>query len=155
MVVHESFVTRKPLEFTLIVLVIVLVVLLPFYFITKNNNAAQVEQGQLIPETYSEVNYLFGPDSDLSESDKKHLFQLNYMGNFVQWSGSMLSCDGMGSMFRVSIDETGDGFGDVIFTTINDCTGVPAGATMTFKTRLVDWKITTFIGKDGEIIRWE
>ncbi|MBU2561101.1 MAG: hypothetical protein KKD17_02305 [Nanoarchaeota archaeon] len=154
MVIHESFVTRKPLEFTLIVLVIVLVVLLPFYFITKKN-AAPAEEGQLIPETYSEVNYLLGPESDLSESDKKHLFALSYEGNFVQWSGSMLSCDSLGSMFRVSIDETGNNFGDVIFTTMSDCTDIPAGTTITFKTRLIDWKITTFVGKDGEIIKWE
>ncbi|MBW2972208.1 hypothetical protein KY359_04195 [Candidatus Woesearchaeota archaeon] len=155
MVIHESFVTRKPLEFTLIVLVIVLVLLLPVYFLTKNGSANAAEQAVFIPQTYGEVEYFFSAESDLSESDKRHLFQLQYEGNFVQWTGLLLACEPMSGLFKVSIDHSGDGFGDVMFMTDKDCSGVPLGSTATYRTRLIDWKITTFIGKDGEVLSWE
>jgi hypothetical protein len=155
MVVHESFVTRKPLEFTIIVLFIVFLLLLPVYFYTKKQKEGAPAGAALITETYSEVNYIFGAESDMSENDKKNLFRRNYEGNIVQWSGTLLACDSMGLLFRVSIDETGDGMGDVLFTTAQDCTNIHLGSPVTYKTLLIEWKIRTFTGKEGEILTWE
>jgi hypothetical protein len=156
MVVHESFVTRKPLEFTIIVLFIVFLLLLPVYFYTKQHKASEARQVvPVVTDTYGEVNYLFGPDSDLSDSDKKNLFKMNYENRFVQWIGTLLACDPLGNgMFRASVDHTGGGMGDVLFTTFKDCTGIPIGSTVTYKTMLIEWKIRSFIGKEGEILTW-
>jgi hypothetical protein len=112
----------------------------------------EVEEVKLIAETYNEASYLFSLESDLSESDKKHLFTINYEGNFVQWTGDLLSCDNLNGIFRVSVDHIGDGFGDVLFTTFEDCTEIPLGSSITYKTKLIDWKTKSFIGKEGEII---
>jgi hypothetical protein len=154
MVVHESFVTRKPLEFMLIVLVIVLILLLPLYFYTKNRAEAAAPEGIIVAESYGEVAYIFGPDSDLSESDKKHLFRFNYENNIVQWSGTLVSCEEQGGLFRLSVDHDGDGFGNVLFRTFNNCTGIPPGSAVTYKMTLIDLKVRTFIGKDGEVTKW-
>jgi hypothetical protein len=153
MVIQESFVTRKPLEFTLIVLLIVLLILLPVYFITKEQKTAPQEV--LVAETYDEVNYWFNIESELSDSDKRHLFQLNYENNFIQWTGDIVACDRLAPLYRVSVDHSGDGRADVIFTTDNDCKGIPLGKRIVYQTRLIDLKVFIFIGKDGEIVNWE
>jgi len=153
MVVHESFVTRKPLEFTLVVMVILLILLIPVYIYTKNNPDAEPD-AELIAETYDEVKYLFSRESDLTESDKRTLFKIKYEDNLVQWTGPIIACDRLNSMYRVSVDGSGDGFGDILFTTFDDCTQIQEGKDITFKMRLIDRKTTTFIGKDGVIIGW-
>lgn len=155
MVVHDSFITRKPLEFTLIVLFVLFLLLLPVYFVTKRSAGSTEPKGVLLTETYGEAIYLFDTESDLSENDKKILFRLNYEGNWVQWRGSLLTCDDMGGLFRVSIDHRGTGFNDVIFTTPVDCTAIPIGTTITYKTRLIDRLPKTFVGKEGELIGWD
>jgi hypothetical protein len=151
MVVHESFVTRKPLEFTIIVMVIVLILLLPVYVYTKNPGQETSKDETAITQSYGEVNYIFGPESDMSEADKKNLFKLSYENRFVQWEGVLLACDDMGGLFRVSIDHSGDGAGDVLFTTDTDCRSRTLGLPVSYRTRLIEWKIRTFIGKDGAI----
>ncbi len=153
MVIPESFVTRKPLEFTLIVLFVVLIFLMPVYYFTKHS-VEDAPTEFFIAETYDEVSYQFSPESDLTMSEKKMLFKTSYEGHFVQWSGTLLSCTEMTPWFRVSVDQSGDGFGDVLFTTPNNCTTIPAGQVITYKVRLIDLKIRTFTGKDGEVIQW-
>ena len=156
MVVHESFVTRKPLEFTIIVLFIVFLLLLPVYFYTKQYRARPQETAAMVTETYGEVNYLFGSDSDFSDSDKKNLFKRNYENRLVQWTGTLLDCSYIDNgMFKVSIDHTDSGMGDVLFTTFKNCTSILPGSSVTYKTVLIEWKIRSFIGKDGEILTWE
>ena len=155
MVIHESYITRKPLEFMLIVLSIILIILLPIYFYTEKTKESRVEEKILVPQTYNEVKYLFSPESDLSESDKRHLFSLTYEGNYVQWVGPLLVCNDLDGVYRVSIDQSGDGFGDVLFTTYEDCTGIPEGVDVTYKIKLIDWKVNSFIGSEGEIIKWD
>jgi hypothetical protein len=108
----------------------------------------------LVSETYSEVGYFFSPESDLSESDKRQLFRMKYENNFVQWQGTLLACETMNGLFTVSVDQRGEGTSDVLFTTQDDCTKIPVGSQVLYKTRLIDWKIRSFIGKDGEIISW-
>lgn len=151
MVVHESYVTRKPLEFTLIVLLIIFIILIPAYFLTKKS-PEEIPKDYLLTETYEEVAYLFSPDSDLTDSDKKTMFKVNYDDHFVQWTGMLLNCDVMTPLFRVSVDHTGNGFSDVLFTTYSDCTSIEPGTLITYKVRLIDLKMGTFTGKDGEII---
>ena len=153
MVIHESFVTRKPFKFTLIVLVIVLIILVPIYLYATQKEEIKVEE-ELIAETFEEVKYLFGPESDLSESDKRHLFELKYEGNFVEWEGALLACDAMTGFFRVSVDQTGDKFGDVLFTTQQNCTNIAAGSAISYRMKLIEWKVTTFTGSEGEILEW-
>ncbi|MBW2997650.1 hypothetical protein KY349_04895 [Candidatus Woesearchaeota archaeon] len=150
MVIHESYVTRKPLEFTLIILVIVFIILIPIYFLTKQK-AESAPESVLIAETYDEVHYRFTPESELSESDKKHLFSIDYEGNFVQWSGTLLACDSLNGLYRVSVDHISDGYGDVLFTTTQDCSNIGVGSSVTYRIKLIDWKVTTFIGSEGEI----
>lgn len=155
MVIHESFVTRKPLEFTLIVLFVIFLLLLPVYFYTRNYSRDAVEEAEFIPESYEEVAFLFSQDSDLSDSDKKNIFKFKYEDNMVQWGGILLSCELMTPLYRVSVDETGDGFGDVLFTTDYDCTHIPIGSRLEFNMTLIDRKTRMFIGLDGEIIGWD
>jgi hypothetical protein len=152
MVIHESYVTRKPLEFTLIILVIVFIILIPIYFLTKQN-AEAAPDSVLITETYDEVHYRFTSESELSESDKKHLFTIDYEENFVQWSGTLLACDSLNGLYRVSVDHIGDGYGDVLFTTSQDCSNIGVGSFVTYRIKLIDWKVTTFIGSEGEILK--
>jgi hypothetical protein len=154
MVVQESYITRKPLEFTLILLVIVLILLLPVYFYTKHTRASSVEEGELIAQTYKEVWYMFSSESDITDNDKRHLFRLNYEGNLVQWTGTLLSCDNLDGVYRISVDHSGDGTSDVLFTTYEDCIDMPVGSVITYKIELIDWKTTIFVGKDGEVIKW-
>ncbi|MFH1064667.1 MAG: hypothetical protein V1729_06295 [Candidatus Woesearchaeota archaeon] len=154
MVVHESFITRRPLEFTLIVLFVLFIILLPVYFVTKQSAKDAKPKGILMTETYGETIYLFGQDSELSDNDKKIMFRLNYEGNMVQWTGSLLSCEDLEGLFKVSVDHRGNGFGDVLFTTLDDCTDILPGTTITYKTRLIDRLPNTFIGKEGKIIGW-
>lgn len=154
MVIHESFVTRKPMEFTLIVLFVILLLLIPVYLYTRNSSGKSDEQPEIITESYPEVAFLFSTESDLSDSDKKHLFKLKYEGSVVQWDGNMLSCDPLDGMYRVRVDETGDEVGDVLFTTEQDCTSIPPGAYISFRTKLIDWKVTRFIGSKGEVTGW-
>ncbi|MFC1741717.1 hypothetical protein ACFL3V_04240 [Nanoarchaeota archaeon] len=154
MVIHESYITRKPLEFTLIVLTIVLVLLLPVYLFTKHNLKGDLLQEDIIAESFEEANFMFGPESELSEKDKKHLFVMKYEGNFVQWSGKLSTCDSLGAMFRVGVDHTGNGFSDVLFTTFDDCRVGAEGGMVTYKMRVVDWKVNRFIGKDGRLVKW-
>jgi len=154
MVIHESFVTRKPLEFTFIVLSIIFVLLLPVYLYTRERAEDKTVTDVIIPETYSETNYFFSPDSDLSESDKRQLFKIKYEKKFVQWTGSLRACEPRSGLFTVSIDQRGEDNSDVLFTTQDDCTKIPIGSQVAYKTMLIDWKIRTFIGKDGAIISW-
>lgn len=152
MVVHESFVTRKPLEFTIIVLFIIFILLIPVFFLTKDDADQEEEETEFITQTYPEVNFIFSPESDLSESDKRYLFRLDYENRFVQWTGTLLACNDINGMFRVSVDHSGNGFGDVLFTTFKDCTNITKGSDITYRMKLIDWKVTTFIGKEGEIL---
>ena len=151
MVVQESFVTRKPVEFTLIVLFIVLVLLAPLYIYMKWSPSDD-DKEVFITESFNEVMYMFSPESDLSPADKRIMFRLEYEGNIVQWSGTLLSCDRANGLSRLSVDHLGTGFADVIFTTRQDCPASAVGAPLTYRMTLVDWKTTTFIGKDGEVI---
>jgi|GEM_PF-2600526 len=152
MVVQESFVTRKPLEFTLIVLFILFLLLLPVYFYTKQQ-ASNKKQEVLIAETFSEVNFLFSPDSDLSENDKRTLFRIKYEGRFVQWTGRLISCDTLDNgVYKATIDHTDDDVGDVLFTIDKDCNLLDIGSEITYKTRLIDLKSKLYIGKDGELV---
>ena len=153
MVIHESFVTRKPVEFTLIVLLIIFILLLPVYFYTRNISKNVIEDSAFIPESYGEVAFFFSQDSDLSDSDKKNMFKFKYEGNIVQWDGTFLSCELMTPIYKVSVDENGDGFGDVLFTTDDDCMDIPKGSQLLFKIKLIDRKTRTFIGSEGEIIK--
>ncbi len=152
MVVHESFVTRKPLEFTLIVLFVILLLLLPVYFLTKQRAATRQTGPSFIPETFAETNYQFDRDSDLSESDKRTLFKITYKDNAVQWTGILLSCQPADGMFRLSIDHVGTDLADAIFITVDDCTKIEIGSGITYKMTLVDWNVGTFIGNDGKIL---
>jgi hypothetical protein len=151
MVIHESYITRKPLEFVLIVLLIVLLLLLPIYFYTKDDTAESTRD-TLVAETYAEVRYVFGPESELSEKDKKILFKTSYENNVVQWKGILLACVDLGNAFRVSIDQTGDGYGDVLFISYKNCTNVTKGSEVNYRTKLIDLKVNTFTGKEGEVL---
>jgi hypothetical protein len=154
MVIRESFVTRKPLEFTLLVLFLIFLILLPVYFYTKNRAENAVVQPEMLSESYQEVASLFSPESDLSDSDKRHLFNFKYENSVVQWDGDILGCDAMTDMYRVRVDETGDDVGEVLFTTVDDCMTIPSGSHISFKMKIVDWTVTRFIGADGEILTW-
>ncbi|MBW2964956.1 hypothetical protein KY363_05865 [Candidatus Woesearchaeota archaeon] len=151
MVVHESFVTRKPFEFTIIVLLIIFILLVPVYFLTKRT-PEPARSDEVLTETYEEVDYLFGPQSDLTDSEKKTLFRINYEGHTVQWTGTLLSCSEMTPLYRVSVDHHGNGFGDVLFTTDQNCTSISPGTTVTYSITLIDLKIRTFTGKNGVIL---
>ncbi|MBW2967981.1 hypothetical protein KY362_05840 [Candidatus Woesearchaeota archaeon] len=151
MVIHESYITRKPLEFTLLVLFIILVILLPVYVYMEFFYTAK-EKGSVLTETFNEVAYRFSPESDLSPADKRVMFRLEYEGNTVQWKGQLLSCTKMNDMYRVNVDHLGTGFADVVFTTLDDCSMIEPGQTIEYRMELVDWQTTTFIGKDGELI---
>lgn len=155
MVVPESFVTRKPLEFTLLVLFMIFLLLLPVYYYTKNRQKTSVVPPELITESYQEAAFQFSPESDLSDIDKRHLFNLKYENNIVQWDGDMLACDSMTDLFRVRVDENGDDVGDVLFTTEHDCMDIPPGSHIYFRMKMVDWKVIRFIGSEGEILRWD
>ncbi len=152
MVVDDSFVTRKPIEFTLIVLVIIFILLLPVYFFTKNNNVQSGSEASLITESYDEVKFLFGSESDLSEKDKRDLFKISYENQMIQWTGTLLVCEPLDTIFRVSVDQDGDGNGDVIFTSFTDCTGVVTGSPITYRVKLIDWHTDKFVGKEGEVL---
>lgn len=154
MVVHEHYVTRKPLEFTLIFLFIIFLLLIPVYFYTKHLKESRTQTKVLIAESYSEVHYLFSQESDLSADDKKHLFSYKYVGNYVQWQGALMNCENVGGLYRVRVAEEGSTFADVIFTVSKDCTNIPQGIIITYKMKLVDWQVKSFIGSDGEIITW-
>jgi hypothetical protein len=82
------------------------------------------------------------------------MFRIKYENNFVQWTGSLRACKPLAGLSTLSIDERGEESSDVLFTTRDDCTMIPVGSQVTYKTRLVDWKIMSFIGKDGEILSW-
>jgi hypothetical protein len=156
MVFHDSFVTRKPLEFTIIVLFAVFILLLPVYFYTGYRTKITATKERMIYETYAEVKYTFGPDSDIPDSEKRKLFKISYEGNTVQWTGTLMSCETMGSMYRVRVDtDQNDEFSEVIFTTFNNCTGIPAESTINYRMNLVDWKTNIFIGNKGEILKWD
>jgi len=154
MEVHESYVTRKPLEFTLICLFIILIILIPVYFYTKYLKESRTQTQVLIPESYSEVEYLFSQDSELSADDKKHLFAYKYVGNYVQWQGTLMNCENIGGPYRVRVADEGASFADVVFTVSKDCTIIPQGSPITYKMKLVDWQVRSFIGSDGEIVTW-
>lgn len=151
MVLNESFVTRKPLEFTLMVLFVIFLLLLPVYFYTKHTKQTAKPE-TLIAESYNEVDYKFNPESELSENDKRQLFKIEYEGNFVEWRGALMNCEQLTGAFKVGIDHRGTGFADVLFTTQQDCSKIPVGEAINYKIRLVDRKSRTFIGTDGEII---
>jgi len=155
MVIHESFMTRKPLEFTLIALFMILLLLLPVYFYTKKVTFDREPDGKMITETYNEVWFFFSPDSYLSANDKKIMFRINYDENWVQWRGNLLTCEDRGNSFRVSIDHRGIGLSDVVFTTVDSCEDIPIGASINYKVMLVNRLSYTFTGKDGEIIGWD
>ena len=155
MVVHESFVTRKPMEFTIIVLFAVFILLLPVYILTKPRSDVGDQNEDILAESYEEIQFRFSTESDLTESDKRQLFRLQYEGERVQWSGVLLACDDIGGWYRVSVDQTGNGFGDVLFTTFNNCSDVPLGSRVYYSTVLIDRKTKSFIGKEGEISRWD
>jgi hypothetical protein len=155
MVIQEHYVTRKPLEFTIIVLFILFLLLLPVYFYSKHSRAQSKAGIILLEDTYGEVAYIFSPESDISEADKRHLFTLNYEGKFVQWSGTLMACDTLDGAYRVSVDENQDNYAEVLFLTYKDCTQIPSGSDITFKTKLIDWKTKTFTGSEGEILKWE
>lgn len=152
MVVHESFVTRKPLEFLLIVLVIIFLILGVFYLYTKNRVQDDSDEPRLLMETFNEVIYLFSPESDLSAEDKRLMFKLNYDGNIVQWYGRLLVCEQLEGRSRMTIDQDDDGQHEVVFTSYDPCSSVTPEEFVTYKMTLVDLKTTTFVGKDGVII---
>jgi hypothetical protein len=155
MEVHEHYVTRKPLEFTLIFLSIIFLLLIPVYFYTKYIHDSNIKAYTLISESYSEVEYYFSQESDLSADDKKHLFSYKYEGNYVQWQGTLMNCENVGGLYRVRISVESSTFADVIFTVSKDCTNIPQGSIITYKMKLIDWQTPAFIGSDGEILRWE
>lgn len=148
---EESFVTRKPLEFTLIVLFIILLLLTPVHFYLKYKNSQTTEESKFLTETYSEVDYWFGADSDLTEDDKRILFNINYKGNVVQWTGRLVECTPQEERFIVSMAHKSLDFSDVIFTTEDDCTDLPLGKDVNYKMKLLEWKINAFIGEEGEL----
>jgi len=153
MVIYDSFVIRKPLEYTLIVMVIVLIILLPIYLYSKQQGDQKGKKVIFITESFGEFNYQFGPESELSNNDKKLMFKLYYEGNIVQWNGKLLSCTQVNDLYHVSVDHTENGRGDVIFMSRDDCKKNQIGEFLTYKMKLIDRKVQSFIGKDGEIIR--
>ena len=153
MVIYDSYVTRKPLEFTLIALTILLILLLPVYIYTSRSlKRSPPPDDEILTVSFNEANFFFSSESDLSEQDKKHLFVMGYEGRKVQWKGVLQTCDSLGTLFRMGIDHTGNGFNDVLLTTDDDCMTIPEGDTVTYRMRILDWKVNKFIGTEGEII---
>ncbi|NQU79269.1 hypothetical protein HQ545_05895 [Candidatus Woesearchaeota archaeon] len=149
MVIHDSYVTRKPLQFTLIVLTIVLVILLPIYIYSFY--AREEPNPDMITQSYNEVNFYFSPESELSLSDKRHMFSIFYEGGIVQWRGNMISCIVLDNMYRVGVDHQGNGQEDVVFTTFDDCNEIPEGYKIIYHAELIDRINDKFIGRNGEI----
>lgn len=149
---EESYVTRKPMSFTLIVLVIILLVLTPVYFYMTYMLSDKEPTGELVTETYNEVNYWFSTESDLTEKDKKTLFRINYEGNDVQWQGLLIECTPIDGVFRVGVTHKSSEFPDVLFMTEDDCTTLVLGRSITYRITLVEWKVNSYIGKDGRIL---
>lgn len=149
---EESYVTRKPMSFTLIVLVIILIILTPVYFYMKYLGSREKVTGQFLAESYSEVDYWFNTESDLTENDKKTLFRINYEGNTVQWRGTLVECTPVDGIFKVGASHKSAEFPDALFMTEDDCTGYSLGSTMTYRMRLIEWKVNSFIGDQGSII---
>lgn len=150
--INDSYIQRKPLEFTLIVLVIILLTLTPVYVYLKFF-AKEKEEVKLITESFEEVNFNFVAESEISEADKKINFRINYKNNVVQWRGIFLKCEEIGrSFYQVNVQHKDSSVPDVIFTTSENCLNKFPTSTITYKMTLVDWRDPTFIGKDGEIL---
>ncbi len=151
MVEPEPFITRRPVLFLIIFLIVLVLLYIPIRIAVKIY-VGNVQGPQYLNESFTDTWNWFKSDSPLNIEEKRELFKIKYDNNIVTWEGRVLQCRRLENVWTVSIDETGSDAPDVIFSTLQNCSGFEPGKKVRYRMQLFDFRVNMFIGEKGVIL---
>ncbi|MFC1723197.1 hypothetical protein ACFL0V_03585 [Nanoarchaeota archaeon] len=151
MVIHEHFVTRRPLLFLIIVMTVLVLLYAPARILVQSY-ADRMREAHVLEESYEEVWKWFNSDSPLNIEEKQELYWIKYNGNVVEWQGMVLGCKDLGNIRSVKIDHRGTSYADVVFSTLTTCDEWPIDKTIRYRMEIIDWRVNVFVGKEGSLM---
>ncbi|HII72580.1 TPA: hypothetical protein HA265_07525 [Candidatus Woesearchaeota archaeon] len=152
MVVHESFVTRRPIAFLVIMLGILVMIYLPVKYVIMPLSMGE-EMPVTVNDTYQDTWRQFDQESLLTAEEKMILYETRYRGAVIEWQGRMMGCKDLDGVYSVMIKErnTTD-YPDVVFSTLENCTARQTDLMIRYRMQIIDLNADVFVGKNGMII---